>query len=100
MLLEVLLGLLAGVFGVIVLLEDDILGSPVVVSQTFPQFILHNLDVEVPIHLAGKPLLVVLASPNPLDNRVAPRSFVSFEADPSEIFPELTGQTCFPLCFN
>ena len=50
MILEPILGLLASVFGIIVLLEDDALSGPVMKYKAALQVLLQNLDVKVPIH--------------------------------------------------
>src|SRR5450432_2931660 len=50
MVLEPSLGLLAGVLGVIVLLENDIIGGFVVEVDAGLKIVLQDLDVEVSIH--------------------------------------------------
>src|SRR6266481_9652842 len=50
MVFEPFLGLFAGMFRVIVLLKDDVLGRFAVMGQTFLKFVIHNLDEKVPIH--------------------------------------------------
>ena len=47
---EPILGLLASVFGIIILLEDDALGALVIKCKAALQVTLQNLAVKVPIH--------------------------------------------------
>ena len=54
-LFEAPFGLLTGVLGVIVLLENDIVDIVVPVEEGILQLILHNLHVKVGIHLALNP---------------------------------------------
>ena len=54
-LFEALFGFLTGVLRVIVLLENDIINIVVPVEEGILQLILHNLHIEVSIHLALGP---------------------------------------------
>ena len=63
MVLVPILGLLASVFGIIVLLEDDALEGPVIKCKANFQVILQNIEGNIPIHPSinlasiSKPLL-------------------------------------------
>ena len=73
MVLKPILGLLASVFGIIVLLEDDALGDLVIKCKAALQIILQNLDVKVPIHL---PINLASIS-NLLEQHIAPNYLIS-----------------------
>src|SRR6266481_9872446 len=68
MVFEPFLGLFAGMFRVIVLLKDDVLGGFAVMGQAFLKFVIHNLDEKVPIH----PTLNLACIPRPIPKHAAP----------------------------
>src|SRR5579871_4896981 len=68
MVIEPVLSLLALVFGVIVLLEEDIFWSLAIGLDTALKFILQNLGVKFPIHLP----INLAGIPNPFPQHAAP----------------------------
>ena len=62
MVLEPILGLLASVFGIIILLEDDRLGGLFIKCKAALQVTLQNLNVKVPI----RPPINLVSISNPL----------------------------------
>ena len=73
MVLEPILGLLASVFRIIVLLEDDALGGPVIKCKAVLQVILQNHDLNVPIH----PPINLASISNLLGQHTAPNHQIS-----------------------
>ena len=67
MVLEPILGLLASVFRIIILLEDDGTGGLVIKYKAALQATLHNLDVKVPTH----PPINLAGISNPLPQHTA-----------------------------
>ena len=63
MILEPVLGLLALVFGVIILLKDNVICCFVIVSNAFLKVFIQDLDIEVPIHYPIN--LACISSPRP-----------------------------------
>ena len=68
MVLDQILSLLASVFEIIILLEDDALGGLVIKCKTAFQVILQSIDVNVPIH----PPINLACISNPLPQHTAP----------------------------
>src|SRR3979490_1033568 len=68
MIFEPFVGLFAGMFRVIILLEDDVLRSFAIMSKSFLKFIIQNLDEEVPIH----PTINLPCIPRPILKHAAP----------------------------
>ena len=95
MVLEPILGLLASVFGIIVLLEDDALRGPAIKCKAVLQIILQNLDVKVPIH----PPINLASISNLLEQHTAPNHQISF-SKASSIFLPVYYSTCLGPFLN
>ena len=68
MVFEPFLGLLAGVFEIIVLLIYDVLRRFAVMGKAFLKFIIQYLDEKLPIHPTINPACI----PRPISKHVAP----------------------------
>jgi uncharacterized membrane-anchored protein YitT (DUF2179 family) len=82
-------GLLAGVFGVIVLLKYGSTLGFSIISDTILKFFIKDLDIEVPIHLSINIVSISSALPYHTITDSPPNFFVLFTSlllEPSEAF--------------